>query len=169
MQNDSVYTKANLFYCTVFSFLLHWNSYPQSCPAVWMSSILGNHGRCVDVHYMAHVVIDMAGLFIIVPISNFISFGLADTKTPCSCTDGNGNSAQEGSSDGASTPSIAPCLSVATTVLWVVPHLREQEDGIRSGNVTASQRIARGGGVKRADARWRQRNERQRNNQPARR
>ncbi len=80
MQNDSVHTKAHLFYCAVFPFLLQWNSYPQLCPAVWTSGILGNHGGCEDIHYMAPVVIDTAGLLIIVPIPNFISFGLVDTN-----------------------------------------------------------------------------------------
>jgi hypothetical protein len=80
MQNDSVHTEANLFYCAVFPFLLQWNSYLRSCPAVWTSGISGYHGRCVDVHYMAPVVIDTAGLLIIAPIPNFISFGLVDTN-----------------------------------------------------------------------------------------
>ncbi len=84
----------------------------------------------------------------------------APSVTPCLCNDGDGKRAQEGSRDGASTPSIAPCLSVAATLLWVVPHPRKREGGMMRGFATASRRVARGGGMRRAGARWRQRDKR---------
>jgi hypothetical protein len=50
-------------------------------------------------------------------------------------------------------------------LLLVIPCSREQEGSMIRGNVTASWHVTRGSGMRRADARQRQRNKRQHNNQ----
>ncbi len=92
---------------------------------------------------------------------------------PCLCDDNGSNGSSE---DGTSALSVIPCscnneggISVdnGTLALLIVPCSCEQEGSMMRGDATASQKVARGGGMRRADVMQRWRDERQCNNQLA--
>ncbi len=90
---------------------------------------------------------------------------LASSIFPCSCDDNEGS---DGAEEGTSVSFIVHCLcdndsgiSVDNGAfsLSVAPCLCKQEGRMIRGDATAGWRVARGGGMRRADARRRRRNE----------